>query len=404
VIVSGPLSPNSIPQNLSKWQGDGEMSGVVVRGNQQKIALLPLGSKGSEVVPVRLDHLAANLPHLAARLTASVQSHGSLSAAVTTGRLPTMDITSRHDTSLGHHETSGLFYAQDENYAHNNIHEDLSFVDARMSKDLQPGGSLDYASQTSSENTYTLMADPVPEVSGLPVYKSKLEKAIAQNQLSQLKAETQSQLSHLIKVSNNDDMMMSMSHASSPAKCTVNNSFTQIKPFDPRERISGVCSESDQNQPKIQQMPISSITRNIEIKQSLKSMPIKKQHTSQVRVSAGNQMSVDSSTLQSNVAQTTKDTGPLQLVEMSGPGSTDQVEPVYLYVTRSRVAARPSQALVVTEKKYTDYDLASDLLQNMWKLRQEHQEHSLCDAVLYCDQGQVKVPTSRSNSLHFLCL
>ncbi|WAR02867.1 KLHL8-like protein [Mya arenaria] len=375
-LYQGPLSPNSIPQNLTKSQTQAEVSASHTKSDlAQKIALLPLGNSGTDFLPVRWGHLAANLPNLAARLASPRGDNSSPQPLIL--NTSTAGLLRKH---LGETEflSSNQFEHYSENYLGNKeLSQSLDIHD--MGNEARTSDKDIFNNPSVSEYAYSLMSSSVQENTNIPVYKSKLEKAIAQNQLSKLKAETQSQLSHLVKSSAKEsiDSTNALENVLT-ASSGISGSLLFKKYSDSASRLNdfpNVNEPTESIQTQIQQMPLSSITRNIEIKQIKKPALMKKQLAIQPKPPSN-----------PLVAPVVEPAETYHILRSEPPAAASEPEPVYLYVTRPDVP-KEQPPPIITEKKYNDYGLASDILKNLWKLREEGK---YCDAVLFCGKNFVR--------------
>lgn len=383
---------------------DGQLS-FVPKTQPQKFTFkcIPVGSSGNEL-SVRMEHLAANLPPIVAAKLAESVGNADVSAAATAS-LGTEGVTALTKKTTSFATKKKLFLVSNSGSDSDQVIENKETVaTAAASSYLSNSASYHQGtpSASSSSSSYKTLYSKQQSAPS-PVYKSKLEKAMAQNQLLQNAAKENVQSHADTKGTNN----------SGGEKIEKPTSAPEIDPAEKQSRLSHVskseipiqtypiCSYLSTNHPT--QNPISRhsmTTVKVDTTHSTqkKEVPIIKPRYEQEALSVTKVAEryknmvcrqASSHPYQFNISGQSTENSLYQNYEDPEIG---EFESQFTYMAPPTHFNQPVEmkkhSALVTEKVYSDKSIGQSIMKYLWQLRTDDQ---FCDAIIFTTTEPVKV-------------
>lgn len=374
-----------VSQNATK-SNIGSSVSTMQPSYSNKVAFLPVGNSGKEFFPVRMDHLVANLPLVAKKLaTSRTYNSPPDQAGPSTAETFTLPAKKNMKTVMlmANNPTQSVPSAG------------LSAKKGSPVTEPDVSGTLNYYPVNSA-----IPSSSAPSVQSVthPVYKSKLEKAMAQNLLKQNASKNSLQPGQKMPFSENTN----------------------------HQPVSGSGNAVTAKQEKIVQMLASEIpVENLPVSEMLSVPAVVSSQASglmalQVKSEAGGQLNAryepepitvtkvaerykDMVSRQTNAHQfTAKQCESIQFqtpdtVYVNMPKTSAQT---FMYTPQTQFAYfHPSvqfgqkseldkHSALVTEKVYSDASITRSILKYLWQLREDNQ---YCDAIIFTADEPVKV-------------
>lgn len=382
----------------------------------QKVAFLPIGNSGTEFFPVRMDHLVANLPLVAAKLAVSASETLSVSHSQVISPEPECYTAKKILTPTSIKKTkflvSGTSVSPKLTVTSIKVPADKTFTPSlvQSSVDYVDYNQMDAA--TSSHNIVTTKSQPAAS----PVYKSKLEKAMAQSQLMQNAAKENSQLNSVKQNSSMGDTKKSASAAGVNLFSKQSNTSLTSGSEIPVPKVSVpsstgvslmIASDMISRHNNIPVSPDASVQRkDISIpktrqeEEALAVTKVAERYKEMVRrLSGSRQYNTDMSNDQSDSSpfppqdgiytETSRAQGlKLAYPEISHPETSYSYTYFTGHTAFSQQAEMKKHSATVTEKVYSDTSITQGILKYLWQLREDDM---YCDAVIFTSTESVKV-------------
>ena len=392
------------PNTVTKPNNGSEMLTVGSSTFSQKVAFLPVGSSGTKFFPVRMDHMVANLPLVAKKLATVgnfCNPQGQTVVATTEKDYSPTKSNVKVVTLMANNQQ------QSDLEAYVNFDKGAGSIGQSSGQEQGSTDSLNYY-PVMSVAAHSSVSQLQPAAS--PVYKSKLEKAMAQSMLKQNAAKEN------VQPVNKRSLSMDDSRRPIP-----------MSGHEVSEKMETTSLSSISSQSRIQNVPISGIMS----KSSQAAMPVKHEGEDGLELTA-TRLEQDSMSV-TKVAERYKDMVSRQsvphqyIVKQSESPQFETHEPVYVNINNAACAPKvqdpnypsysqlanpqvsfayfhpassfPSSEMrnhsaLVTEKVYSDTSITRDILKYLWELRESEK---YCDAVIYSSDGMVKVSIQTSH-------